>query len=122
MGEEIAIGLTNARQPLLCPSWPPVHALEFATCPADQVSVDTMQDRMEGRSIEVAVVVDPAANMAVVQLGQILQGFVTPMVETPPPECLTHGLQRFWADSRQEGDHISTTPSPDRFSRAESIA
>ena len=110
MGKEIGVGPTNARQPLLSPSWPPVHALEFTTCPTDQASVDAMQDRMKRRSIEVPVVVDPATNMAVIQPGQILQGFVTPMVETPPPECLTHGLQRFWADSGQEGDHISTTP------------
>jgi len=48
MGKEIRVGPTYADQPLLCPSWPPVHSLEFATCLADQVSVDAMQDRMKG--------------------------------------------------------------------------
>ena len=44
---------------------------EFAARPADDIEVNPLQGRTQLRSVEVAVVVDPASNAWVVHLGQI---------------------------------------------------
>src|SRR2546421_9526991 len=46
--------------------------LELAARPADDIEIDPLQGRTQLRLVEVAVVVDPAANARVVHFGQIL--------------------------------------------------
>src|ERR1700756_432810 len=60
--------------------------LELATRPADDIEIDPFQGRTQLRPIEVAVVVDPALNVRVVRLGEILQGFVAVMMKRPAPD------------------------------------
>jgi hypothetical protein len=59
---------------------------EFAARPADDLEVNPLQGRTQLRSVEVAVVVDPASNARVVHLGQIWQGFVAAMMKRPAPD------------------------------------
>ena len=56
---------------------PAAQALELPARPADQVRVDAQQRRSQLLSVEVAVVVDPALDIRVVDRGQILQGLVS---------------------------------------------
>src|SRR5208282_1231213 len=80
--------------------------------------VNPLQGRTQLRSVEVAVVVDPALNARVVHLGQIWQGFVAAMMKRPAPDCPTHERQRRWAGGRQEA-RKGATPSSQRSSRSE---
>src|SRR5213079_826174 len=64
--------------------------LELAARPADDIEIDPLQGLTQLRPVEVAVVVDPALNVRVVGLSQILQGFVAARpIRTPA------GWQRF---------------------------
>src|SRR5436190_19667418 len=50
--------------------------LERAARPADDIGINPLESRTQLRAIELAVVVDPAFDVRIVRLGQILQGFV----------------------------------------------
>ena len=76
--------------------------LEFAARPADDIEIDPLQGLTQLRPIEVAVVVDPASNVRVVRLGQILQGFVTVMMQRPSPDRPADERQRLRAGRRHE--------------------
>ena len=76
--------------------------LELAARPADDIEIDPLQGLTQLRPIEVAVVVDPASNVRVVRLGQILQGFVTVMMERPSPDRPADERQRLRAGRRHE--------------------
>ena len=78
------------------------HPLELAARPADDKGIDPLQGRTQPRPVEVAVVVDPASNVRVVRLGQILQGFVTVMMERPSPDRPADERQRLRAGRRHE--------------------
>src|SRR6516225_7820187 len=69
-----------AGQTSLVPLGLPTQPLELAARPADDIEIDPLQGRTQLRLVEVAVVVDPAANAWVVHLGQLLQGFVAAMM------------------------------------------
>src|SRR5207237_3154790 len=47
--------------------------LELAARPADDIEIDPLQGRTQLHPVEVAVVVDPALNVRVVHLGEVLQ-------------------------------------------------
>src|SRR5215831_17941667 len=79
-----------------------------------------MQCRGQFRLVEVTVVVDPALDVRSEHPRQILQGFVGPMVQRPPPDRLPNHLQRLRTSRWQEGSAIATA-MPDRWSRAKSI-
>ena len=76
--------------------------LELAARPADDIEIDPLQGRTQLRPIEVAVVVDPASNVRVIHLGQILQGFVTVMMKRPSPDRPADERQRLRAGRRHE--------------------
>src|SRR6266849_116605 len=94
------------------------HPLELAAYPPDDISIDPLQGRTQLRLIEVAVVVDPAANARVVHLGQVLQGLVAAMMKRPAPHCSADGRQRLRTDGVQETRKGTTSPSQ-RFPRSE---
>ncbi len=71
--------------------------LEFAARPADDIEIDPLQGRTQLCPIEVAVVVDPALNVRVVRLGEILQGFVAVMMKRPAPDRPADERQRLRA-------------------------
>ena len=71
-----------------------MQPLELAARPADDIEIDPLQGLTQLRPIEVAVVVDPASNVRVVRLGQILQGFVTVMMKSPSPDRTANERQR----------------------------
>jgi hypothetical protein len=78
----------------------------------------SLQGRTQLRLVEVAVVVDPAANARVVHLGQVLQGVVAAMMKRPTPNCSADGRQRFRTGGGQEARKGPTSP-PQRFPRSE---
>src|SRR5215813_15073620 len=93
MSEEMRSGSDDPRQPISCAFGPLAQPLELVAGPADQEGIDTMQCRGQFRLVEVTVVVDPALDVRSEHPRQILQGFVGPMVQRPPPDRLPNRLQ-----------------------------
>src|SRR5438552_13402809 len=118
MSEERRICAAKPIKPISRPLGLATQPLELAARPADDIEIDPFQGRTQLRPIEVAVVVDPALNARVVQLGQYLQGLVAAMMKRPPPDCLADGLQRLWAGGGQEAVRVDM-PFPHRFPRSE---
>src|SRR5215469_12573601 len=83
VGEECWIYPAEPVKPVSCPLGLPTQPLELAARPADDIEIDPFQGWTQLRLVEVAVVVDPAANARVVHLGQVLQGLVTAMMKRP---------------------------------------
>ena len=56
------------------------HPLELAAYPPDDISIDPLQGRTQLRLVEVAVVVDPAANARVLIPGEVAResGMMSP--------------------------------------------
>ena len=91
--------------------------LKFATRPADDIEIDPHQGRTQLRPVEVAVVVDPALNVRVVRLGEILQGFVAVMMKRPAPDRPADRRQRLRAGRRHEAMR-EDIPVPYRLPRS----
>src|SRR5215467_8397398 len=73
------------------------HRLELAARPPDDIGIDPLQRRTQLRLVEVAVVVDPAADARVVYLGQVSQGFVAAVMQRPASNFSADALQRLRA-------------------------
>jgi hypothetical protein len=86
--------------------------------PADDIDINPLEGRAQSRPIELAVVVDPAFDVRIVHLGQILQGLVAVLVKRPMPDCSADGRERFRAGRGQEASKRTTSP-PKRFPRSE---
>src|SRR6266508_3415959 len=78
------------------------QSLELTTRPADDIDIDPLEGRAQVRPIELAVVVDPAFDVRIVRLSQILQGLVAVMVKCPTPDRPADGRQRFRSSCGQE--------------------
>src|SRR5213076_1159859 len=78
------------------------QSLILAARPADDIEIDPLQGRTQLRPVEVAVVVDPALNVRVVRLGEILQGFVAVMMKGPSPDRPADRPQRLRTGRRHE--------------------
>src|SRR5271165_4086932 len=76
--------------------------LELPARPADDIGIDPLEGRTQVRPIEVAVVVDPAFDVRIAYLSQILQGLVAVMVKCPTPDRPADGRQRFRSSCGQE--------------------
>src|SRR6201984_2039744 len=118
VGEECWIYPAEPVKPVSCPLGLPTQPLELAARPADDIEIDPFQGWTQLRLVEVAVVVDPAANARVVHLGQVLQGLVTAMMKRPAPNCSADGRQRLRTGGGQEARKGPTSPSQ-RFPRPE---
>ena len=81
----------EATQTSLAPLWLMTQPFEFPARPADDIDIDPLEGRAQLRPIELAVVVDPAFDVLIVLVGQILQGFVAVMVKRPTPDGPTNG-------------------------------
>src|SRR5271157_1443799 len=97
MSEERRICAAKPIKPVACSFGLATQPLEFAARPADDIEINPLQGRTQLRSVEVAVVVDPALNARVVHLGQIWQGFVAAMMKRPAPDRPTDERQRLRA-------------------------
>jgi len=103
VGEECWIYPAEPVKPVSCPLGLPTQPLELAARPADDIEIDPFQGWTQLRLVEVAVVVDPAANARVVHLGHILQGLVAAMMKRPAPNCSADVRDRRGsADLREE--------------------
>src|SRR5258708_198732 len=108
-------------KPVSRPLGLPTQPLELAARPADDIEIDPLQGRTQLRPVEVAVVVDPALNVRVVHLGEVLQGLVAAMMKRPSPDCPADGLQRLWAGGGPEAMRVDM-PLPHRFPCSETEA
>ena len=97
MSEERRICAAKPIKPVACSFGFETQPFEFAARPADDIEVNPLQGRTQLRSVEVAVVVDPASNARVVHLGQIWQGFVAAMMKRPAPDRSANERQRLRA-------------------------
>ena len=97
MSEERRICAAKPIKPVACSFGFATQPFEFAARPADDIEVNPLQGRTQLRSVEVAVVVDPASNARVVHLGQIWQGFVAAMLKRPAPDRSANERQRLRA-------------------------
>src|SRR5271167_4987753 len=77
-----------------------------------------LQSRSQLRSIELVVVVDPAPNVRIVHVGQVLQGLVTALMKRPPPDCPADGRECLRAGGGHEAVRGKNT-LPYRFPRSE---
>src|ERR1700757_467349 len=118
VGEECWIYPAEPVKPVSRPLGLATQPLELATRPADDIEIDPLQGRTQLRLVEVAVVVDPAANARVVHLGQVLQGLVAAMMKRPAPNGSADGRQRLRTGGGQEARKGPTSPSQ-RFPRPE---
>src|SRR5438445_1334071 len=118
MSEERRICAAKPIKPISRPLGLATQPLELAARPADDIEIDPLQGRTQLRLVEVAVVVDPAANARVVHLGEVLQGLVAAMMKRPAPNCSADGRQRFRTGGGQETRKGLTSPSQ-RFPRSE---
>src|ERR1700756_4247708 len=111
MSKEHGICAAKPIKPISRPLGLATQPLELAARPADDIEIDPLQGRTQLRLVEVAVVVDPAANARVVHLGQVLQGLVAAMMKRPAPNCSADGRQRFRTGGGQEARKGPTSPS-----------
>src|SRR5215470_5848379 len=111
VGEELWICSAEPVKPVSCPLGLPTQPLELAARPADDIEIDPLQGRTQLRLVEVAVVVDPAANARVVHRGQVLQGLVAAMLKRPAPNCSADGRQGLRTGGGQEARKGPTSPS-----------
>src|SRR6266581_8180834 len=111
MSEERRICGAKPIKPISRPLGLATQPLELAARPADDIEIDPLQRRTQLRLVEVAVVVDPAANARVVHLGQVLQGLVAAMMKRPAPNCSADGRQRLRTGGGQEARKGPTSPS-----------
>src|SRR6516225_485170 len=109
-GRKVLDLLGVAGQASLVPLGLSTQPLELAARPADDIEIDPLQGRTQLRLVEVAVVVDPAANARVAHLGEILQGLVTAMMKRPAPNCSADGRQRLRTGGGQEARKGPTSP------------
>src|SRR6266566_1409288 len=116
VGKERWICSAEPVKPVSRPLGLPTQPLELAARPADDIEIDPLQGRTQLRPVEVAVVVDPALNVRVVGLSQILQGFVAVMMKGPAPDRPADGRQRLRAGCRHEA--VRGAPSPHRLPRS----
>src|ERR1700687_5354109 len=86
MSEERRVCAAKPIKPVACSFGFETQPFEFAARPADDIEANPLQGRTPLRSVEVAVVVDPASNARVVHLGQIWQGFVAAMMKRQAPD------------------------------------
>ena len=68
------------RKPISRPFGLVTQPLELTARPADDIDIDPLESGTQVRPVELAEVVDPAFDVRIVRLGQILQGFVAVMV------------------------------------------
>src|SRR6516164_935373 len=111
VGKERWIYPAEPIKPVSCPLGLATQPLELAARPADDIEIDPLQGRTQLRLVEVAVVVDLAANARVVHLGQVLQGLVAAMMKRPAPNCSADGRQRLRTGGGQEARKGPTFPS-----------
>ena len=97
MSKELWICTKQLRKPIPRPLGLMTQPFELTARPADDIEIDPLQGRAQLRPIEVAVVVDPALNVRVVRLGEILQGFVAVMMKRPAPDRPADERQRLRA-------------------------
>ena len=118
MSKELGICTAQLCKPFSRPFGLVTQPFELTARPADDVDIDPLQGRTQLRPIEVAVVVDPALNVRVVHLGQLVQGLVAAMMKRPPPDRPADGRQRLRTCGGQKA-RKGTPPSSQRFSRSE---
>src|ERR1019366_3103026 len=114
MSEECWSGAAKPGKPISSAFRLMAKPLEFAARPASDIGIDPRQGRTQLRVVELAVVVDPAANARIVHRRQVLQGFVAAMMKRPAPDCPAHGLQRRRTRRRHEAVRVDM-PLPDRL-------
>src|ERR1700758_2444672 len=114
MSEQVWICAAKPLKPISCAFGFVTQPLVFPARPANDIDIDPFEGRAQLRSIELTVVVDPAFDVRIVRLGQILQGLVAAMVKSPTPDGPADGRQRFWTARGQEASKRTTSP-PQRF-------
>ena len=86
MGKEQRLSPTQPGKPVPRTLGPMDEPFEFAARPANDIEIDPFEGWTQLRPVEVAVVADPAANDGIVDLGQMLQGFVATEMKPPAPD------------------------------------
>ena len=109
MSEQSWICAAKPLKPISRPFGFVTQPLVFSARPANDIDIDPLEGRAQLRPIELAVVVDPAFDVRIVHLGQILQGLVTAMVKRQTPDCSADGRQRFWSSCGQEAVRVDVS-------------
>ena len=86
MGKERRVRPAYPAKPVSCSLGTMDEPLEFAACPANDIEIDPFERWTQLRPVEVAVIDDPASNDGIVQLREVLQGFVAAVMKRPAPD------------------------------------
>jgi hypothetical protein len=72
VSEQGRVGAAEPRKPVSRPFGFAAQPLELTARPADDIDIDPLEGGTQMRPVELAEVVDPALNVRIVHLGQIL--------------------------------------------------
>src|SRR6516164_7813151 len=117
MDEEQWPSLAQPSKPVPGAFGPVDEPLEFAARPANDIEIDPFESGTQLRPVEVAVIADPASNDGIIDLNEILQGFVAAHMKPPAPDFPADALQCLRAGCGQEA--MGRLPLPHRFPRPE---
>src|SRR6516165_4871659 len=117
MGEEQRLSPTQPGKPVPGAFGPMDEPLEFAARPANDIEIDPLESGTQLCPVEGAVVADPASNDGIIDLSEILQGFVAAHMKPPAPDLPTDALQCLRTGRGQKA--MGRLPLPHRFQRPE---
>src|SRR5947208_3000215 len=119
----------SVRQSVKAPGWASLMTLLSDTAyhsfigEVEALNTTTIRRLTRSRRHQLLAIalVDPALNVRVVHVGEVLQGLVAAMMKRPSPDCPADGLQRLWAGGGHEAMRVDM-PLPHRFPCSETEA
>src|SRR5271157_608543 len=106
MGKHPWLTTGNSAEPIFRSAAMPSQLLVFPHGPPHQQAIEGAQDRVQGRRIETAVVLNPAPKNRIPHARQVIDGLVAPQMDTPASHLLSHLLGTLVAHRRCEVHEI----------------
>ena len=108
MGEQPGFATSKATEPVAGSTTMSLQPFVFPHGPSDQQAVEVAKDRIQGRLVEAAVVLNPAAKDRIPHVGQVVDGLIATPREVPTSHLLPHPRRCRIAHRRYEADEVLT--------------
>ena len=82
----------------------------ISACPSNQQAIEVAKDRIQGRFVETAVVLNPPSKDRIPHAGQVVDGLVASPRKVPTSHRLSHPRRCRIAHRRREVDEVLTPP------------
>ena len=92
--KQVRLSLGDRSQPIVRTPGPSPELLEFPGSPLHQLPVQVIERRVQRRLVEMPKVVDPTAKLGTEHSRQVVNRFVTPVLNTPTSDLLPDRLGR----------------------------